>query len=113
MQTARNLYLWPGRNVFRKGLEAWYTALLELFLPKNRILELYLNVAEFGPGTFGAEAAARKYYRKSAARLTQGQAAGLAAVLPAPKRRSPLRDTRHRQRILRQMRYIAVPDWND
>ncbi|OIN13996.1 monofunctional biosynthetic peptidoglycan transglycosylase [Oceanisphaera psychrotolerans] len=85
MQTAKNLYLWPGRSVTRKVLEAIYTPMLELILPKDRILTLYLNIAEFGPGIYGAEAAANAYFNTSADRLTRHQAALLAAVLPNPR----------------------------
>ncbi|GAA3530474.1 monofunctional biosynthetic peptidoglycan transglycosylase [Zobellella aerophila] len=86
MQTAKNLYLWPGRSYTRKALEALYTPLLEMTLPKDRILTLYLNIAEWGPGIYGAEAAARAYFNTSAARLNPYQAALLAAVLPNPRR---------------------------
>ncbi len=85
-QLAKNLYLWPERSWLRKGLEVWFTAWLELLLPKNRILELYLNIAQFGPTVFGVEAASRLYYGKSAARLNRNEAALLAAVLPNPVR---------------------------
>ncbi len=85
MQTAKNLYLWPGRSVTRKVLEAIYTPMLELILSKDRILTLYLNIAEFGPGIYGAEAAANAYFNTSAARLSRHQAALLAAVLPNPR----------------------------
>ena len=86
MQTAKNLYLWPGRSFVRKGLEAVYTPMLELLLPKQRIMTLYLNIAEFGPGIYGAEAAAQAYFNTSAANLTRYQAALLAAVLPNPRK---------------------------
>ncbi|MGH0029131.1 MAG: monofunctional biosynthetic peptidoglycan transglycosylase [Myxococcota bacterium] len=85
-QLAKNLFLWPGRSWLRKGLEAWFTLWLELALSKQRILELYLNVAQFGPCVFGAEAAAQRYFGTSAAALTPRQAALLAAVLPSPGR---------------------------
>ena len=85
-QVARNVYLWNGRSWVRKGLEAWYTVLIELFWPKQRILEVYLNIAEFGPGIYGAEAAAQAFFGKPAARLTRAESARLAAVLPNPKR---------------------------
>lgn len=88
-QLARNLYLWPGRNWLRKGLEAWFTPWLELCLGKARILELYLNIAEFDRGVYGAEAASRHYFGIPAARLTRAQAALLAAALPNPKGRNP------------------------
>ena len=86
MQTAKNLFLWPGRSYLRKGLEVYFTLLLELVLDKQRIIELYVNVAEWGRGIYGAEAAARAYFRKSAAGLTRREAALLAAVLPNPRR---------------------------
>ncbi|WP_319784331.1 monofunctional biosynthetic peptidoglycan transglycosylase [Oceanisphaera sp. IT1-181] len=85
MQTAKNLYLWPGRSWVRKGLEAVYTPMLELMLPKERIMTLYLNIAEFGPGIYGAEAAAQAYFNTSAAQLSPYQSALLAAVLPNPR----------------------------
>jgi monofunctional biosynthetic peptidoglycan transglycosylase len=85
-QVAKNLFLWSGRSVIRKGLEVWFTALLELLWPKQRILEVYLNIAEFGEATFGVEAASQRYFNKSALRLTAEQAARLAAVLPNPVR---------------------------
>lgn len=85
-QVAKNLFLWSGRSFVRKGLEVWFTLLLELLWPKQRILEVYLNIAEFGEHTFGVEAASRRFFNKSAARLTGDQAARLAAVLPNPIR---------------------------
>ena len=85
-QVAKNLFLWPGQSWFRKGLEAGITVLIELTWPKQRILEVHLNVAEFGRGTWGIQAASRRYFRKDAARLTRAEAALLAAVLPAPRR---------------------------
>jgi len=85
-QVAKNLFLWPGQSWFRKGLEAGITVLIELAWPKQRILEVYLNVAEFGRGTWGVQAASQRYFRRDADRLTRSQAALLAAVLPAPKR---------------------------
>jgi monofunctional biosynthetic peptidoglycan transglycosylase len=85
-QVAKNLFLWPGRSFVRKGLEAWFTLWIEGLWPKRRILEVYLNVAEFGPGVFGAEAAAARFFGTTAGRLSPEQAARLAAVLPAPKR---------------------------
>ncbi|MEW5721477.1 MAG: monofunctional biosynthetic peptidoglycan transglycosylase [Thermodesulfobacteriota bacterium] len=112
MQTARNMFLWPGRSWFRKALEAWYTVLLELFLPKDRILEVYLNTAQFGPNVYGAEAAARRYFNRAAAGLTPYQAAALAVVLPAPSRRSPVSLTpyllKRRQKILVDMTGMPI-----
>ncbi len=115
MQVARNIFLWPQRMWLRKGLEVYYAMILEAFLPKNRILELYLNVAEFGPGIYGAPAAAKKYYGCPASRLSRDQSARLAYVLPAPKRRSPLKKTPYmierKHFILKQMSYIRLEDW--
>ena len=85
-QLAKNLYLWSGRSLLRKGLEAWLALNLELYLPKKRILELYLNVIELGPGVYGVPAASRFYFGKSPASLTSDEAALLAAVLPNPHR---------------------------
>ena len=85
MQTAKNLFLWPGRSWIRKAAEAHFTLFLELLLPKKRILELYLNVAEWGPGIYGIEAASQAYFKKPASKLTRRQASLLAAALPAPR----------------------------
>ncbi len=85
-QTAKNVFLWPGRDWIRKGLEAGYTVLIEAVWPKRRIAEVYLNVAEFAPGVYGAEAGARHWFGVSAADLTPLQAARMAAVLPSPRR---------------------------
>jgi monofunctional biosynthetic peptidoglycan transglycosylase len=83
-QLAKNLFLWPGRSWLRKGLEAWFTTWMEIAWPKRRILELYLNVAQFGPCVFGVGAAADRFFGVDAAQLTREQAAMLAAVLPSP-----------------------------
>lgn len=85
-QLAKNLFLWPQRSWLRKGLEVGYTLLIETIWTKKRVLEVYLNVAEFGEGVYGVEAAAQKFFRKSAGQLTRHEAALLAAVLPNPKR---------------------------
>ena len=85
-QLAKNLFLWPGRSWARKGVEAWYTGWMELAWSKRRILELYLNVVQFGPCVFGVEAAAGRYFDARALQLTREQAALLAAVLPNPAR---------------------------
>ncbi len=110
-QVAKNLFLWPGRSWVRKGLEAWYTVLIELMWPKTRILEVYANVAEFGDGIYGAQAAARSYWGKDASRLSQAEAARLAAVLPAPRRYSVSAPGPYVQRqsrwIQRQMRQLG------
>ena len=84
-QLAKNLFLWSGRSYVRKVLEAWYTFWIELIWSKKRILEVYVNVVEFGDGVYGAQAAATRFYNKSAQALNQNQAANLAAVLPNPK----------------------------
>ena len=109
-QVAKNLFLWPGCSFVRKGIEAYFTVLIELALPKRRIVELYVNIAEFGPGTFGIGAAARRYFGKLPAAISDGEAALLAAVLPNPKRFAVDRPTPYlyeRQRwILTQMRRL-------
>jgi monofunctional biosynthetic peptidoglycan transglycosylase len=110
-QVAKNLFLWPGRSWLRKGLEAYFTVLIETLWPKQRILEVYLNVAEFGRGVFGVGAAADVYFHKRASRLNQYDAALLAAVLPSPKRmrvNAPSSYVRSRQQwILGQMRGLG------
>ena len=83
-QTAKNVFLWPGRSYVRKGLEAWFTVLIETFWGKRRIMEVYMNSIEYGSGIYGAEAAAQRYFGVSAAKLTQAQSARLAAILPSP-----------------------------
>ena len=85
-QVAKNLFLWPSRSYLRKALEGTFTVLLELAWPKERILEVYLNIAEFGPGVYGVEAAARKFFDRSAQELSPAQSARLAAVLPNPRK---------------------------
>lgn len=106
-QTAKNVFLWPGRNYFRKGLEAYFTLLIEIFWSKERIIEVYLNVIETGDGIYGVEAAAQTFYKKSAGDLGRNEAAMIAAVLPNPLRWSPARPTGYiyqRQKwILRNM----------
>jgi monofunctional glycosyltransferase len=84
-QVAKSLFLWSGRSYFRKGLEAYFTVLIEACWPKRRILEIYLNIAEFGYGTYGAEAAAQRFFHKPAANLSRSDSAVLAAVLPNPQ----------------------------
>jgi len=110
-QTAKNAFLWPGRTMIRKGLEAWFTILIESLWGKPRIMEVYLNVAEFGKGVFGAEAASRHYFNKPASKLTRQEAARLAAILPQPIKRdaaSPGRKTqRYANRIAKRARVVA------
>jgi monofunctional biosynthetic peptidoglycan transglycosylase len=96
-QTVKNAYLWHGRSWLRKGIEAVLAIGVDFLWSKSRILEVYLNIAEFGPGLFGAEAAAQHYFNRPAADLTLQQAAALASVLPAPQVRSPV-DLSPRQR---------------
>jgi len=116
-QVAKNLFLWSGRSYFRKGLEAYFTLLIEGLWPKRRILEVYLNIAEFGYGTYGAEAASQRFFRKPATRLTRGDAAVLAAVLPNPERLSAAAPTRYvqqrREWILGQMQALGGPEMLD
>ena len=87
-QTAKNVFLWQGGGFFRKGLEAYFTLLIETIWGKRRIMEVYLNVAETGIGTYGVEAGAQRYFGKGSATLTRDQAARMAAALPLPKKRS-------------------------
>jgi monofunctional biosynthetic peptidoglycan transglycosylase len=87
-QTAKNVFLWQGGGYFRKGLEAWFTFLIEKMWGKRRIMEVYLNVAETGIGTYGAEAGAQRYFNHSTNRLTRAEAARMVAALPLPKERS-------------------------
>ena len=93
MQTAKNVFLWPGRDFVRKGLEAYLTFWIERMWSKRRIMEVYLNIAEWGDGIYGVGAASRAYFGKSAAALTEREAALLAAVLPNPREWSPKRPT--------------------
>jgi monofunctional biosynthetic peptidoglycan transglycosylase len=113
-QVAKNLFLWSGRSYFRKGLEAYFTLLIEACWPKRRILEVYLNSAEFGLGTYGAEAAAQRFFHRSAAHLTRSDAALLAAVLPSPEHYSAAAPTaylqRRREQILAQMQALGGPE---
>lgn len=114
-QTAKNLFLWSGRSFGRKGLEAWLTVFVEVCLPKRRILEIYLNVAEFGPGIYGVGAASHHYFDRPPARLSNAQAALLAAVLPNPRRfhiDNPSDYVRERQQwILTQMARLQREAW--
>jgi len=109
-QVAKNLFLWPGQSWIRKGLEVWFTVWIEWLWPKQRILEVYLNSAQFGRGIWGVEAASRHFFGKDAAQLGPHEAALLAAVLPSPARYSvsnPSRYVRSRQAwILAQMRRL-------
>jgi monofunctional biosynthetic peptidoglycan transglycosylase len=97
MQTAKNLFLWPERSLLRKLLEAALTPQIALLWPKRRVIEVYLNIVEFGPGIYGAEAAAQSYFGKPAADLGRREAALLAAVLPSPRTASPARPSAYLQ----------------
>jgi monofunctional biosynthetic peptidoglycan transglycosylase len=92
-QTAKNVFLWPGRTLLRKGLEAYFTFLIETIWSKERIMEVYLNVIEMGEGVYGIEAAAQSNFNKPASDLSKNEAALIAAVLPNPRRWSPVRPT--------------------
>lgn len=113
-QTAKNLFLWPKRSWVRKGLEAYFTLLIETFWSKRRIMEVYLNVAEFGNGIYGVEKASQLYYHKSAGQLTRHEAAMLATVLPAPLSRNPAKPSsymvRYQRTILRNMNGLGRID---
>ncbi len=110
-QVAKNLFLWSGHSFIRKGLEAWFTVLIEALWPKERILEVYLNVIELGKGLYGVEAASNRYFHKDAAGLSSSEAALLAAVLPNPIRLRADNPSRYvlsrRDWILGQMRDLG------
>ncbi len=116
-QVAKNLYLWGGGGYLRKGIEAVYTVLVETFWSKRRILEVYVNIAEFGAGIYGAEAAAQAFFGKPASALTASECALLAAVLPNPKKYSAARPGPYVQRratwIQRQVRQLGGPAYLD
>ena len=116
-QVTKNIFLWSGRSVVRKATEAYLTVLLETLVPKRRILEIYLNVAEFGEGIYGVEAASLEFFRKPSSELRPGEAALLAAVLPSPKRllvAKPSVYVRERQRwIVAQMQQLGGPLYLD
>lgn len=110
-QCAKNVFLWPSRTWVRKGLEVWFTALIEVLWSKERIMEVYLNVIEMGPQTFGVEAASQKYFKRSAAKVNGSQAALIAACLPQPRKSNPGKPSaylvKRGQRIERQMRLLG------
>lgn len=114
-QTAKNVFLWPGRSWIRKGFEAYFTLLIEMLWSKERILEVYLNVIEMGDGIYGAEAAAQAYFGKSCTELSRSQAALIAACFPNPRRWNPKKATqyiRHRQfLIMKNMRRLGPLDF--
>jgi monofunctional glycosyltransferase len=114
-QTAKNIFLWQGRSYVRKGLEAYFTVLIELIWGKERIMEVYLNSIEMGNGIYGAEAAAQHWYRKSASNLTPKEAAGIAAILPNPRKfkasNSSSYINRRKGKITRVMRQIGPVEY--
>lgn len=114
-QTAKNLFLWPGRSWIRKGFEVYFTILLEIFWSKKRIMEMYLNIAEMGDGIYGVEGASQFYYKKPSRSINPPQAALIAAVLPNPRKWRPTHPTgylRARQNwILTNMKRLAHPDF--
>ena len=115
-QTAKNVFLWPKRTWLRKGLESYFTVLIEFAWPKKRILEVYLNIVETGDGVYGVEAASRKYLKKSAMNLTKQEAATIAASLRSPLKSNiahPDRKmTRYRNGIIRNMKYVEAPKFD-
>ncbi|HNQ13781.1 MAG TPA: monofunctional biosynthetic peptidoglycan transglycosylase [Bacteroidia bacterium] len=113
-QTAKNVFLWPSRSWIRKGLEVYFTFLIEIFWSKERIMEVYLNIIEMGPGIYGIEAASNYYFKKPAIKLSNQQAATIAAILPNPIRWSASKPSpyiiKKRNWIVRHMRYIDRPN---
>lgn len=111
-QTAKNVFLWQGRSYVRKAFEAYFTVLIELLWSKERIMEVYLNSIEMGKGVYGAQAAAQHWYHKDAASLTKAEAAGIASILPNPRKFSATRPSgyisRKQQKIVKLMRYVKL-----
>ena len=115
-QTAKNVFLWQGRSYIRKGFEAYFTVLIELIWGKERIMEVYLNSIEMGDGIYGAQAATQYWYRKDASSLTTREAAGIAAILPNPRKYKATNSTvyinRRKDKIVRVMRYVGKLDYD-
>lgn len=111
-QTAKNVFLWPGRSYIRKGFEAYFTVLIEIFWSKERIMEVYLNSIEMGNGVFGAQAAAKHWYHKDAKNLTRNEAAGLAVILPNPRKYNPVNSgpyvSRRKATISKYIGYVKL-----
>jgi monofunctional glycosyltransferase len=103
-QTAKNVFLWPGRSIIRKGFEAWFTLLIDIAWSKKRTMEVYLNVIEMGDGIYGVEAASEAYFHKHASELTNQEAAAIAVIFPSPLRWSAVKPTR----FLRHRRYLIM-----
>ena len=116
-QTAKNVFLWQGRSYVRKAFEAYFTLLIELFWSKERIMEVYLNSIEMGDGVYGAEAASKYWYGHDVKSLTKDEAAGIAAILPNPRKYKPINSSAYIQKrkakIKRIMRYVGRPDYLD
>lgn len=114
-QTAKNVFLWPGRSYVRKAFEAWFTMLIEVFWSKKRIMEVYLNVIEMGDGIYGIEAAAQNYYHKKASQLSKKESAAIASIFPSPLKWSPTnpdnRVRHHQYLILKNMRRLGPMDF--
>lgn len=115
-QTAKNVFLWPRRSWVRKGFEAYFTVIMEAFWPKKRIMEVYLNIVEFGKGVYGVEEAAQKFYHKPAENLNRLEAAMLTTVLPSPAKRSPANPSsymvQYQRRVLWGMSTIVLVDFD-
>lgn len=115
-QTAKNVFLWQGRSYLRKGLEAYFTVLIELIWGKERIMEVYLNSIEMGDGIYGAQAASEYWYRKDAKDLTKYEAAGIAAILPSPRKYKAVNSSsyvnRRKDKIVRVMRHVGKIDYD-
>jgi monofunctional biosynthetic peptidoglycan transglycosylase len=111
-QTAKNVFLWQGRSYFRKGLEAYFTVLIELIWGKERIMEVYLNSIEMGDGVYGAQEASRVWYQKNAKNLSPREAAGIAAILPNPRKFKATNSSsyinRKKDRIVKHMKYVKL-----
>jgi monofunctional glycosyltransferase len=116
-QTAKNVFLWPARSYVRKAFEAYFTVLIEVCWSKERIMEVYLNVIEFGNGIYGCEAASQYYFHKPCSKLTKGEAALLAAVLPSPLKSNPAKPSNHiarrKQAILKHMELFPQVTFRD
>jgi monofunctional biosynthetic peptidoglycan transglycosylase len=114
-QVAKNVFLWPGRTYIRKGFEVWFTLLIEAIWPKWRIIEVYMNVAETGRLTFGYQAAAKRYFNSSAAKLSPDQAALITAALPSPLKMNPANPSayhlKRKQHILGQMQLLGGKEY--
>jgi len=116
-QTAKNVFLWPGRSYLRKGLEAYFTVLIEVVWGKERIMEVYLNSIEMGNGIYGIEAASQHWFNKSAKKLTKAEAAAIAAILPNPRVYKAKNSSRYIERrknaIKRQMNFYNSPNYSE